>query len=160
MKTEVKGVKELQAKLEKIARQVGGDAGPLMVGMRDSVLRLQGSAKKNLVAWQSPSVGGVDTGLLRASITPEIKAMGDTVEGVVGTNIAYAPNVEEDQPAHWPPMDSIAGWARRHGANAFLVARAISRRGTKGKHYMLRALQANATAIIARIGRAVLEIIR
>jgi hypothetical protein len=83
----------------------------------------------------------VDEGRLRAGIAPEVKPL----FGRVYTNVKYAPFVEEDTSAHWPPWGpgtALHGWAIRHGfPNAFLVARAISQRGTTGKHMFEKGLE-------------------
>ena len=83
----------------------------------------------------------VDTGRLRSSVTHDLD--GSPVHTVrIGSNVEYAPHVEEGSRPHWPPMAALQPWARRHGfpagrSGAFLVARAISRRGTRG-HFMFR----------------------
>ncbi len=77
---EVKGLKELQKKNEQMIQDIVG--APIIEAMRDSVLDVTRGAKIN---------APIDTGRLRASITPEIRPFGDTVQGVVGTNVVYAP---------------------------------------------------------------------
>lgn len=96
----------------------------------------------NFLTGQGRSVSqrlvGVDTGRLRSSIS-QTKATfaGGEVRGAWGTNVPYARHHETGRPpGKMPPIDAIQGWATRHGANAFLVARAIGRRGTKGKFFM------------------------
>lgn len=164
VRAEVKGLKETQRNLEQAVKDLRGST--LTNAMRDATLMVNRDAKKNLVGYQSPTVGGVNTGILRASITPQVTLQGSTVQGVVGSNKTYAPYVEFDTRPHWPyakgiPMENqpIVLWARRHGANAYLVARAISQRGTYGKHFLQKAFDANKDKIERRIGQAVEAIV-
>ena len=89
----------------------------------------------------------VDTGNLRSSISPEIKAHGNTIEGIVGTPVKYAPFMELGTRAHFPPISALQVWARRHGISAFLVARAIARRGLKPRKFLQRAYDSNVWTI-------------
>lgn len=90
----------------------------------------------------------VDQGVTRASITPSVHSQGGEVVGVVGSNRKSALWVEKGTRPHWPPIRALEGWARRHGMKAYLVALAISRRGTKGHHMLQRALDDNQRRII------------
>ena len=156
--TKVKGAKELQRKMEQIARDLHG--GPMVSAVKQATLLVQGDARRNLVGYQDPSTGGVDTGHLRASIVPEIRTPGDTVQGVVGTRLKYGPFVEFDCRPHMPPLKNLDTWARRHGTTAYIVALAISRRGTKGKKYLTRALEDNQSKIKSLLGKAVGKIVK
>lgn len=110
-------------------------------------------------------------GTLRASIHGSTERMADGVLGVVGTAQPYAVPVELGTKPHFPPVQSLEDWVRAklgvRGAEvrrvAYLVARKISRKGTKG-HFMFRDAfqeneaevqrQFNATGarILARVG--------
>ena len=114
--------------------------------MRDSTLYVTRDAKKN---------APVDTGRLRASITPEVSTAGETVQGVVGSNVMYAPYVELGTRPHWPPRAALEVWARRHHMSVFLVQRSIGLLGTAGRHYLQRAFDDNKDKIEKRIGQAV-----
>lgn len=116
---EVKGLKELQRKAEQMVSDLHG--APILDAMRDSVLIIDRGAKQN---------APVDTGRLRASITPGVSSAGDDVEGVVGTNVYYAPFQEFG-----------------------------TRRGLKGKRYMQRAFESNQDWIIKRFERAVNQVV-
>ena len=105
--------------MERAVRELRGT--PMLNAMRDSTLFVTRDAKIN---------APVDSGRLRASITPEVRTAGETVEGVVGSNVTYAPYVELGTRPHWPPLAALEVWARRHHTSAFLVARAIAERGT------------------------------
>ena len=85
----------------------------------------------------------VDTGRLRGSIG--IDAPSDRMREI-GANTDYAEYVEKGTSAHFPPPSALQGWALRHGFSGpqagFLVARAISRSGTKPRPYMKPAAEA------------------
>jgi len=108
---EIRGLKETQANMERIVRDLRGE--PYLNAMRRATLLVQRSAKI-----KAP----VDTGRLRASITPEVRMQGNLVTGVVGSNVKYAPFVELGfrphrailSPASWAQMSSthhLLNWA-------------------------------------------------
>lgn len=145
---EINGLLEAQQKLEQVAADLYG--APMLDAMRQSAMLVTNDAKV---------FAPVDTGRLRSSITPEVRSEGRSVLGVVGSNVHYAPYQETGTRPHWPPIGALETWARRHGTSAFLVARAIARRGTKGKRYLQRAFDKNADRIRQMIGKAVSEIV-
>lgn len=97
----------------------------------------------------------VDTGRWRASITPAVEMHGNTVVGIVGSNLSYAPFAHEDTRPHWPPMGALSVWARRHGTSAYIVARGISRHGTKGDQALVKAIDAKESLILQLLGAGV-----
>jgi len=149
---ETTGVEEAVQGLEMIAT---GMTGALMGGMRESTAFLTAKAKGNLVGYQSPTVGGVDTGVLRGSITPSVSSTTNAVQGAVGSKETYSPYVEYPTRPHWPPLSALEVWAERHGTTAFLVARAISQRGTKGKKFLGRAIDEGISKVVGFFGHAI-----
>jgi len=145
---DIQGVLETQAEMERIIRDLRGDR--FLNALRDCTLWVQTDAKIN---------APVDSGRLRASITPDVRTDGDTVMGVVGSNVTYAPYVETGTRPHWPPVGALETWARRHGTTAFVVARAIARRGTRAHRYMQRAAESNTGRIQTHLDSAVGEIV-
>lgn len=145
---EVKGLIEAQAEATRIVRDMHG--APMLEAFRDCTLIVLRDAK---------IAAPVDTGRLRASITPEVRVEGDDVLGVVGSNVAYAPMMEMGTRPFWPPVAALETWARRHGISAFLVARAIARRGIRARRFLQGAFEKNRERIIARIERAAKEIV-
>ena len=141
---EVRGLIKTQRNLEGIVRDLHG--APMLNAMRTATLIVQRDAKIN---------APVDTGRLRASITPEVRLDGDTVQGVVGSNVVYAPFLEMGTRPHFPPLAALQVWASRHGTSAFLVARAIARRGTKAHKFLTRAFEDNRQRIIDTLERGV-----
>lgn len=147
LSAEITGMKETQRRMEQVVKDLRGT--PMINAMRDATLIVTRDAKIN---------APVDTGRLRASITPEVSADAEEVRGVVGSNVTYAPFVELGTRPHWPPIAALEVWAARHHTSAFLVARAISRRGTPAVEYLGKAFEANRQKIEARFNRAVTEI--
>jgi phage gpG-like protein len=145
---EVKGLIELQRKAAQMVRDLQGE--PILNAMRDSVLLIQREARIN---------APVDTGRLRASITPEIRSEPGAIIGVVGSNVTYAAPIELGTRAFFPPTAALEVWARRHGMSAFVVARAISRRGLAARRYLGRAFEDATERIKARFEKALQEII-
>lgn len=151
---EVRGLKEAQADMERMVSELHGP--PMLQGMRDATLLVQRAAREN---------APVDTGRLRASILPEVRTMHNEIQGVVGSNVEYAPFVELGTRPHWPPPGALQPWARRHGMPEFLVRRSIGTFGTskqalrtigtKGYRFLERAVEENADKIGELIGRAV-----
>lgn len=93
----------------------------------------------------------IDTGRLRASIGTRLTP----TSAIVGTPLLYAPHVEYGTKPHFPPPAALQPWARRHGfpkgmAGAYMVARAIAKRGTRAQPFMRPAL-AQSMATIRRL---------
>jgi hypothetical protein len=145
---EIRGLRETQRKLEQTIADLEGDA--FLEGLRSATLLVQRDAKR---------LAPVDTGRYRASITPEIRQRGTTIQGIVGTNVIYAPPIETGSRPHRPPLSALQVWARRHGMNAFVLQRAIGRRGTRAHRVFARALEQNRDRIVALVGDNVARIV-
>lgn len=78
----------------------------------------------------------VDTGRMQRSLRFNWGPGGGTVR-------ARTPGAWVDQGTkpHWPPVAALQGWAKRHGMNPFLVARAISRHGTPKTEWFTAAIE-------------------
>ena len=154
----VRGVEEVQRKMEQAVRDLEG--GPMLQAMRDCTLLVERDAKKNASA-------SVNTGMLRASILPEVRGEGHAIMGVVGSNLLYAAAVELGSRPHWPPPDPILRWVQLklqpgkdlEASVAFLIARKIARMGTKAQPYLQPAFDMNLDRIEQRLGSAVSEIV-
>jgi phage gpG-like protein len=100
-------------------------------GMRQSALAVQR---------ESAILAPVDTGRLRGSITTEIDKAVIPQWAKVGPAVKYGKYVEFGRkPGRMPPPSALIPWMKRHGipaSAAFLVARAIAKRGIKPKPYM------------------------
>ena len=145
---EVQNAIEVQKRFEQDL--VGLRGAPMIAAVRQAAMIVEGTAKR---------YAKVDTGRYRASIEPEVKGHGDLVQGVVGSNVVYAPYAVLDTRPHWPPLSAVTLWARRHGISAYLVARAISRRGTKGDRSLMRGVDENVDRIAQILDQAINRII-
>ena len=145
----ITGLDALIAKTSNPAQLLGP---PLRKGLTTSALLVEGEAKR-LVP--------VDTGNLRRTITHKVDGSAVPLFAEVGTNATYARAVHDGRRAgaKAPPVSAIRGWASRHGIPAtalFVVARAIGRKGTKGRPFLMNAFRAmhgkidNAMATVAR----------
>lgn len=143
----VKEIKKAQKDILRKIKEMTG--GPVVAAMRTATLMILRDAK---------IFAPVDTGRLRASITPSVTATENVIKGIVGSNVVYAPYVELGTRPHFPPISALETWARSHGTSAFLVARAISRRGTKAVKYLQRAYEENIGRIMSMINLAVKKI--
>lgn len=92
----------------------------------------------------------VDEGQVRASSKIEMRDGANGAEGSLTFTAPHSLFVHEDTKPHWPPIQALEKWARRHGfPNAFLVARAIALHGTKGTPFLWEGL----VSVIARARR-------
>jgi len=95
------------------------------------------------------------TGLARSSVTVDLQ-LGGVPSGFVGYGgmpSTYMGHVEYGTRPHWPPIAPLAYWAARKfgypvgSAEAkragYLIARKISRVGTKGQHMVEKTADAN-----------------
>lgn len=94
----------------------------------------------------------VDMGALRASghVQPP-KIAGSAVSVTLAYGTEYAVFVHEGTRPHFPPLEAIEPWARRHGVEPFLVARAIAQRGTEPKKYLEEPLMEAARGMEGRL---------
>lgn len=156
LSVEVRGLKELQAKTEQVIKDLSGE--PMLDAMRQATMLVQRSGKIN---------APVDTGRLRASIMPEVRTEGNKVQGVVGSNVVYAPYMEfgtgvfAGNSPYFPPPEALETWARRHGTTGFVIARAIFRAGgLKARRYLQDALETNQAEIVSILDEALGRIIQ
>lgn len=77
------------------------------------------------------------TGDLRRSVRYTFNAA--NLSAVIEPTAKYAAAVENGSRPHWPPYKAgtpLADWAKQKGMNAFLLARSISRKGTKAHPFV------------------------
>tara|TARA_R110000787_G_scaffold135015_2_gene247345 strand:- start:1005 stop:1487 length:483 start_codon:yes stop_codon:yes gene_type:complete len=133
------------------ARIVGGEELRKVLNDKDLVrgpLRDFLVSSAELVAGEARKLAPSDRGLLRNSISPEVKDL----SAEVVAHAKYGRHVEFGQRPHWPPLSAMQPWARRHGfpagvVGAFLVARAIAQRGVKPRPFMAPALKTSLPRI-------------
>jgi HK97 gp10 family phage protein len=107
--------------------------------MDDATTLLQHEARRVVV---------IDTGALRQSISRKVEPFQGEV-GPVAPRGAHGAYVEFGTRPHFPPVSALEGWARRHGMNPYLVARAISRRGTRPQPYLAPTVERYTNAVFS-----------
>jgi hypothetical protein len=114
---------------------------------------LIGSIKKGLAKSSIVIVNNIKasapagvSGDLRKSNEYEVKEEGREIFTRIYNTKEYAPFVEFDTRPHWPPISALKDWCRLKLGDeglAFVIARNISKKGTKGKHFFRDALYNN-----------------
>jgi len=126
-------VKELERIQREIEAKVMALSGPEMfAAMRNATMAVLRDAK---------IFAPVDTGRLRASLTPSVDDLGDVIQGVVGSNVEYAPYQE-------------------FGTGSKFGVAYQPRPGRQGgRFYLLRALNANLNRFKKIVSAAVKRIV-
>lgn len=145
---ELRGLVELRAKVGRMAVDIAGK--PITDAVRDTTTEILAGARRG---------APVDTGRLRASLTASVAPLRDGVQGVVGSNVVYALPMEMGARPHWPPVNALEPWARRHGMEAFVVARAIARRGLAARRYLGKAVKTAEPNFRRRMDMALRQIV-
>lgn len=123
------------------------------------------AATIDVVGGVSPLVP-VNLGHLRGSLQSEVSGTPVSITGRVFFVSPYALPVENGTRPHWPPVGPLRLWAQRRfsvsgseaASIAFLVARKISRVGTKGVHMMERGWNAVRGTVSGRFDTALARI--
>lgn len=141
---EVEGFDELLGQIEDLENG-HGEMGAIIVDAMMQAL----SILEQEITTRTP----VNFGHLRGSIYTEMNGTPVSLEGKAATNILYGWPVERGrQPGKMPPVDAIELWVVRKGlakagtpeakSAAYLIARAIGRRGTEGAAMFYKGMQA------------------
>jgi len=124
------GYKELQRDLKKMSKEIAVKVKKEAYASGLDVKKEAQARLKALEAW--------DTGHLATTILVERSSDGSIVE--IGPTAPYGHYVEYGTKPHFPPMDALEDWARRHGMDsAWPICKAISERGTPAQPYLLPA---------------------
>ena len=134
IRAEIKGLRELQRKAEQVVEDLGG--APLLNAMRDSVLMIERDAK---------ILAPVDTGRLRASITPSVVTRDGAIQGVVGSNVEYAPYQEFGTGQYREGESQLP--AGIYNMPQLMVSLGIRRGGVRPKRYLRGAVEKNEDEI-------------
>lgn len=153
----VSGLDEFEAKIRQMEQDMVGQ--PMQAAMGRATLVVTRSARK---------AAPIDRGPLRASIVPQVVTRDRTVQGIVGSNLLYAPFQELGTRPFTPPWRPLFEWAmrktkgdrKRAGALAAGARMAIRARGIRAKRFLQRALEDNTRRIHRIIGDAVGRIVR
>ncbi len=150
--SEIKGMEQVIRNLSKIEKNI----------VNEIVAGAQAVQAKCVIDARGYVPTGV-TGTLSQSIQPgSITVTDDNVEAIVEANADYASFVEFGTRPHFPPVDALRDWCAKFLGDerlAFVVARAISRRGTLAHPFMGPALLENMpvfhSAIMAAVQRGI-----
>lgn len=105
---------------------------------------------------------------LRYTIFQRLEMRGEGAWGMVGTPAVYGEPVEYGTRAHFPPIKPILFWVEKKlglmgkeaKSAAFCIARAIARRGTKGRHMFGKGFEMNEDRVIAILERIPEDIVK
>jgi hypothetical protein len=137
----------IEIRIEGLERlQAGIAAGPTTLATEVRTAMTAGSL---LIEGTARGLAPKDTGRLAGSITHKISGGGANLQSKIGPSVAYGLFAEKGRKAGTPPpVSAVRGWAVRHGINPYVLARAIGRKGTKGKPYMEPSFRQNVGAVI------------
>jgi HK97 gp10 family phage protein len=134
LSTRITGGPELQAniaKLKRLAPEFTKNA------VNATAIAVQARAKLNITDNQT-----VDTGRLRASV--KIETFSGGFSRRVGSDLKYAPSIEFGSRPHFPPLEPIREWCRRHRipeSAAYPIALKIAKNGTPAAPFLYPALE-------------------
>ena len=105
---------------------------------------------------------------LRDTIHEKVRASGKKVIGIIGTPLQHGEPVELGTKPHFPPTGPIQFWVERKlgiagkeaKGMAFLIARAISKRGTKGAKMFEEGFEEAETRVVRILEEIPGEIVR
>ncbi len=94
---------------------------------------------------------------LRDTIYGQVVSVEGATTGILGTPAVHGEPVESGTKPHFPPVDAIRHWVvhtmqidgKEADSVAFLVARAISRRGTEGAHMFKNTIGDNMARVLS-----------
>jgi hypothetical protein len=115
----------------------------------------------NLARNNIKGLNAFDTGGLYESIDIQMSAAG--LVFTVGAKAAYAPFVEFGTSPHFPPVEPIREWCRHRGIPeeyAFVIARAISERGTPERPFLYPAFLVGMRNHVDRVRKYVMGTLR
>lgn len=143
-----KGIEQVVRNLSKIEKNVVQE---IVYGAQAVQAKLINEARANCPV-------GVNSALQASIQAGAITITDDNVEAIVEANMNYASFIEFGTRPHFPPVDALRDWAAKFLGDerlAFLVARAISRRGTLAHPFLGPALIANMPVFAQAIQAAV-----
>lgn len=136
------GFKELQRDLKKMSQEMTVKVKKEAYASGLDVRKEAQSNLKGMEAW--------DTGHLAGTILVDRSSDGSIVE--IGPTAPYGPYVEHGTKPHFPPMDALEDWARRHGLDsAWPICKAISEHGTPAQPYLLPAYLSVVDKFFSRV---------
>ncbi|MGD0020827.1 MAG: hypothetical protein ABSC54_00845 [Smithellaceae bacterium] len=153
VKTDIKGLQQLSKDFPEASQQARFGR------ITEALLFLEGAVK------QATPVGAGPIHL-RDTIFSKVDN-GEPVEGILGTPAVYGLPVEMGARPHFPPVEPIQFWVEQKlgysgkeaASVAFLIARAISKRGTKGYGMFSKTFEQNEAKVISILNSIPADII-
>lgn len=155
VRMEIFGAVELAKAFQQSPKIVSDE---LAAATKESLVLMEREIKELTPIGASGGGGG-----LRDSISARpVEKLSGRVIGVVGTNITYAEAVEVGTRPHFPPIEPLINWVRfkldvpweQAPGVAYLVARKISRVGTKGQRMFKRGFESTRSEVVRIFNRA------
>lgn len=146
--------------------EVKRPTGPIFEGRAADIVREEqtDAVQAGLLVFQGEVVPRtpVAQGFLRGGVQVDMVGAAPDVIGRVFDPVGYAPAVEGGARPHFPPVAPLVLWVQRKlgvptkeaRSVAFLVARAISRRGTKARDFFKGGFNAGKPRVVALFERA------
>ncbi len=155
IKVDLKDLEELTKKYPEVSKDVR------ISKITEAVNLLEAAVKKRTPYGAGPIH-------LRDEIFSKVSASGKKVAGLVGVSMVHGEPVEKGTKPHFPPTGPIQFWVERKlgiggseaASVAFLIARAISRRGTKGAKMFERGFEENEARVMRILEEIPEEILR
>lgn len=105
---------------------------------------------------------------IRDTIFQKVSMSGESVWGLVGTPAIYGAPLEYGAKPHFPPIKPILFWVEKKlglagteaKSAAFCIARAISKRGTKGAGMFQKGFEMNEVRVIAILNQIPADIVK
>lgn len=139
----LQGADRLQAGLARAQRDLPRE---LREAMGDALSLVEQDAGRRLAGYGLRRVAG--------SLHQQVAGSGATVTGTLEARRPSAFWIERGRrPGKQPPIQAVRAWAQERGIPAFLVARAIGRRGIPPRPFLEPALEANRGRVAALFGK-------
>ncbi len=140
----IEGLDKVQAMFSKAPELITSE---MKNAIQRALILLQASARQFVAR---------DTSQLGESIKPK---MINALYGELNVESKYGVFVHEGTAPHWPPIEAIEPWARRHGIPPFLVARSIAQKGTPARPFMQWAKEATEKDVFDLFSTAIKNIV-
>ena len=135
----IAGSAEVKKAFERVRKAMPDVADGLILASGDHLCE---QAQVNLRTMQPP---GVDTEALVKSVavTSNSNQQGHVISCTVGTALNYGPYIEYGTRPHFPPIQVLKEWCKRHDmpeSAAYAIQKNIGERGTPPRPWLLPAL--------------------
>lgn len=151
----------MTARLTKVVREAIDGRAEFVRRALPGIARTAGALLTRRVKEEIREADAIATGRFHRSVYSTVKATRQQVRLTVQSDVFYAIYVLRGRrPGRMPPVDRIADWIRVRRLfhlNPFLVARAIGRRGIKGRPVFDRAWRKHGNAVREAVRKRLLD---